>query len=408
MYQRTPEPCTAPAAEPTAVALGSVHIVPMPPAEPHRFDVGIAGAGQLARMTCLAAWPLGLRVGVLGAPNEPAGLVAAGVVAGDWKDPDAIRELGRVSKLVTLENEFVDAAVLAEVAAAGTPVYPLPERLAVIQDKALQKALLDRHGLPVPPHVVVEQPAELAAVGRDFGWPLVLKARKLGYDGYGNATSRTPEEAAEAFGRLDAGEGVLVEAFVPFVMELAAMVARSTRGEEAVYPVCETVQRDHVCNEVIVPARIDEALRTEAKRIARAAAAAAEGLGVTGVEMFLLEDGQVLVNELAPRPHNSGHYSIEACETSQFENHLRGILGLALGPPLLRAPSAAMVNILGTVSGPSRPGLAGAVSVRGAHLHLYDKAEVRVRRKMGHVTALAGAPDEALEIARAAVQRVGL
>jgi len=380
----------------------------MPPAEQHRFDVGIAGAGQLARMTCLAAWPLGLRVGVLGAPNEPAGLVAAGVVAGDWKDPGAIRELGRVSKLVTLENEFVDARVLAEVAAAGTPVYPLPERLAVIQDKALQKALLDRHGLPVPPHVVVEQPAELAAVGRDFGWPLVLKARKLGYDGYGNATSRTPEEAAEAFGRLDAGEGVLVEAFVPFVMELAAMVARSTRGEEAVYPVCETVQRDHVCNEVIVPARIDEALRAEAKRVARAAAAAAEGLGVTGVEMFLLEDGQVLVNELAPRPHNSGHYSIEACETSQFENHLRGILGLALGPPLLRAPSAAMVNILGTVSGPSRPGLAGAVSVRGAHLHLYDKAEVRVRRKMGHVTALAGAPDEALEIARAAVQRVGL
>jgi len=359
-------------------------------------------------MTCLAAWPLGIRVGVLGAPHEPAGLVAAGVVAGDWKDPDAIRELGRVSGVVTLENEFVDAAVLAEVAAAGTPVYPLPERLAVIQDKAFQKALLDRHGLPVAPHAVVEDPAEFAAVGRDFGWPLVLKARKLGYDGYGNATCRTPEEAAEAFGRLDAGEGVLVEGFVPFAMELAAMVARSTRGEEAVYPVCETVQRDHVCNEVIVPARIDDAQRAEAKRVARAAAAAADGLGVTGVEMFLLEDGQVLVNELAPRPHNSGHYSIEACETSQFENHLRGILGLALGPPLLRAPSAVMVNILGTVNGPSRPGLAGALSVRGAHLHLYDKAEVRVRRKMGHVTALAGAPDEALEIARAAVQRVGL
>ena len=187
---------------------------------------------------------------------------------------------------------------------------------------------------------------------------------------------------------------------MPFVCELATMVARSTRGEEAVYPVCETIQQDHVCNEVMVPARIDEALRDQAKRVARAAAAAADGLGVTGVEMFLLEDGQILVNELAPRPHNSGHYSIEACETSQFENHLRGILGLALGPPLLRAPSAAMVNILGTVNGPSRPGIAAALSVRGAHLHLYDKAEVRVRRKMGHVTALAGTPDEALEIAR--------
>jgi len=390
------------------VGLGSVHHVPPPPSEPHRFDVGIAGAGQLARMTCLAAWPLGIRVGVLGSPGEPAGLVAAGVVAGDWKNPEAVRELGRASRVVTLENEFVDATVLAEVAAAGTPVYPLPERLAIIQDKALQKALLASHGLPVAPHAVIERPSEFATIGREFGWPLVLKARKLGYDGYGNATCRTATEAEEAFGRLDGGEGVLVEAFVPFVMELAAMVARSTRGEEAVYPVCETVQRDHVCTEVIVPAPIDDALRAEAKGVARAAAAAAEGLGVTGVEMFLLEDGHVLVNELAPRPHNSGHYSIEACETSQFENHLRGILGLALGPPLLRAPSAAMVNILGTANGPSRPGLAGALSVRGAHLHLYDKAEVRVRRKMGHVTALAGAPDEALEIARAAVQRVGL
>lgn len=388
--------------------LGSVHDVPTPPAEQRRFDVGIAGAGQLARMTCLAAWPLGIRVGVVGSPDEPAGLVAAGVVPGEWKDPDAVRELGRVSKVVTLENEFVDAGVLAKVAASGTPVYPLPESLAVIQDKALQKALLVGYGLPVPPHVVVEHPAELVAVGRDFGWPLVLKARKLGYDGYGNATCRTREEAEEAFGLLNAGEGVLVEAFVPFVCEIAAIVARSTRGEEAVYPVCETIQREHVCHEVIVPARIDEALQHEAKRIARAAAAAAEGLGVTGVEMFLLEDGRVLVNELAPRPHNSGHYSIEACETSQFENHLRGILGLSLGPPLLRAPSAVMVNILGTVNGPSQPGLAAALSVRGAHLHLYDKAEVRVRRKMGHVTALAGTPEEALAIARAAVKRVGL
>jgi 5-(carboxyamino)imidazole ribonucleotide synthase len=390
------------------VTLGTFHDVPSSPFDQRRYDVGIAGAGQLARMTCLAAWPLGIRVAVLGSPEEPAGLVAAGVVAGDWKDPVAVRALGKVSSVVTLENEFVDADVLAEVAAAGTPVYPLPESLAVIQDKALQKALLDSYGLPVPPHVVVERQAELAAVGRDFGWPLVLKARKLGYDGYGNATCRTPDEAEQAFGRLNAGEGVLAEAFVPFVCELAAMVARSTQGEEAVYPVCETIQRDHVCNEVVVPARIDEALRDEAKRVARAAAAAADGLGVTGVEMFLLETGQVLINELAPRPHNSGHYSIEACETSQFENHLRGILGLALGPPLLRAPSAAMVNILGTVAGPSRPGLAGALSVRGAHLHLYDKAEVRVRRKMGHVTALAGTPDEALEIARTAVARVGL
>ena len=227
---------------------------------------------------------------MLGSPDETAGPVAAGVIPGDWKDPEAIHALGRAANIVTVENEFVDARVLAEVAAAGTPVYPRPESLAVIQDKALQKALLDSYGLPVAPHVVVDHPAEFAAVGRDLGWPLVLKSRKLGYDGYGNATCHTPEEAVAAFGRLNAGEGVLVEALVPFVCELAAMVARSTRGEEAVYPICETIQRDHVCNEVIVPARIDDAFRNEAKMVDRAAAEAAGGLGVTGVEMFLLED----------------------------------------------------------------------------------------------------------------------
>ena len=257
--------------------------------------------------------------------------------------------------------------------------------------------------------MVVDQPAEFAAVGRDFGWPLVLKARKLGYDGYGNATCRTPEEAAEAFGRLNAGEGVLVEAFVPFVCELAAIVARSTRGEEAVYPVCETIQRDHVCNEVVVPARIDEdAQRTRPSGLRGLRRPPRRGSASPASRCSCSRTASVLVNELAPRPHNSGHYSIEACETSQFENHLRGILGLALGPPLLRAPSAAMVNILGTVDRAESAGSGGgALSVRGAHLHLYDKAEVRVRRKMGHVTALAGAPDEALEIARTAVAAGG-
>jgi len=375
--------------------------VPSSPVDQRRYDVGIAGAGQLARMTCLAAWPLGIRVAVLGSPEEPAGLVAAGVVSGDWKDPAAVRELGKVSSVVTLENEFVNADVLAEVAAAGTPVYPLPESLAVIQDKALQKALLDSYGLPVPPHVVVDRHAELPAVGRDFGWPLVLKARKLGYDGYGNAACRTLEEAQEAFGRLNAGEGVLVEAFVPFVCELAAMVARSTCGEEAVYPVCETIQRDHVCNEVIVPARIGEALRDEAKRIARAAAAAADGLGVTGVEMFLLENGRVLINELAPRPHNSGHLTVDACTTSQFEQQLRAVCGLPLGSAEMHRP-AAMANLLGDLWANGEPDWPAACAFPGVKLHLYGKLEPRPGRKMGHLTALNHDPEEAYRMVLAA------
>jgi 5-(carboxyamino)imidazole ribonucleotide synthase len=372
------------------------------------MDVGIAGAGQLARMTALAAWPLEITVAVLGAPDEPAAPVAAGLVEGDWRDPASVAALGRAVGVVTLENEFVDAGALAAVEASGTPVRPSPGALARVQDKALQKELLAEAGLPVPHFLVVRSASEIEAAGRDLGWPLVLKARKLGYDGYGNATCATPEEAVRELDRLDAGEGVLVEGFVPFERELAVVVARSPSGEEAVYPVVETVQRHHVCTEVIVPASLPRAVARAAADVARAAASAADGVGITGVELFHLPGGEVLVNELAPRPHNSGHYTIEACETSQFENHLRGVLKLPLGSVELRAPAAAMVNILGTRTGPAATPVAAALSVEGAHLHLYGKKEVRVRRKMGHVTALGRTPEDAAARARSAARAVAL
>ena len=198
-----------------------------------------------------------------------------------------------------------------------------------MQDKALQKELVRGAGLPTAPSVVLDAARDVAAAGRELGWPLMLKARRLGYDGYGNATCRDEDEARAAFARLDAGEGVLAEGFVAFERELAVMVARAPGGGRAAYPVVETVQRNHVCHEVIAPAPIVAEARDRAAEVALAAAAAAQGLGVTGVEMFLVAGGRVLVNELAPRPHNSGHYTIEACETSQFENHLRGRAGPA-------------------------------------------------------------------------------
>jgi 5-(carboxyamino)imidazole ribonucleotide synthase len=375
---------------------------------PRRYDVGIAGAGQLARMTCLAAWPLGIRVAVLGRPGEPATPMAAGLVEGDWRDAEAVRRLGAACEVVTLENEFVDAQALAAVQAAGTPVRPDASALATVQDKALQKELLRSAGLPTAPFVVAERPEDAAAAGRDLGWPLMLKARRLGYDGYGNATCADEDEARTAFARLDAGDGVLVEGMVAFERELAAMVARSPSGAEAVYPVVETVQADHVCHEVVAPAPIAADAAARSGDVARAAAAAADGVGVTGVEMFLVAGGAVLVNELAPRPHNSGHYTIEACETSQFENHLRGVLDLPLGEVAMRTTSAAMVNLLGSRAGPAAPNITGALAVPGAHLHLYDKAEVRPGRKMGHVTALGAAGEEALARARRAAAAVGL
>lgn len=372
------------------------------------YDVGIAGAGQLARMTCLAAWPLQIRVAVLGRPGEPAAGVAHGLVEGDWNDPEAVRRLGRVSRVVTLENEFVPADALAAVEAAGTPVRPGAESVRIVQDKALQKTMLLEHGLPVPHFRVAATADDLEVVGQELGYPLMLKARTLGYDGYGNATCRTLDEAVEAFPGLDRGQGVLVEEFMPFRRELAVMVARRPGGRMFPYPVVETRQQDHVCHEVIAPAPVDARTAEMAEDIAVAAARAAEAVGVMGVEMFEMEDGTITVNELAPRPHNTGHYTIEACETSQFENHLRAVLDLPLGSVAMRKPVAVMVNLLGTRQGPSDPRIADALTVPGAHLHLYDKAENRVRRKMGHVTALGTTIEDALMRARQAASEVAL
>jgi 5-(carboxyamino)imidazole ribonucleotide synthase len=359
-------------------------------------------------MTCLAAWPLGISVAVLGQPGDPAAGVAGGLIVGDWHDPSAVAQLGADCGVLTLENEFVEASALAAVEAAGTPVRPNARTIAMVQDKALQKELLRAADIPVPSFAVAERATDLDALGRDLGWPLMLKSRKLGYDGYGNATCATPAEAADAFERLDRGEGVLVEAFVDFTRELAVMVARRVGGEALPYPVVETRQRNHICHEVLVPAPIDPSDAERAEELAVHAAATALAVGVMGVELFALPDGKILVNELAPRPHNSGHYTIEACETSQFENHLRGVLDLPLGTVEMRMPRAAMVNLLGTRTGPADAVIAGAVSVPGAHLHLYGKAEVRVGRKMGHVTTVGGTLEDSLNRARQAASQVRL
>ncbi len=373
------------------------------------YDIGIAGAGQLAQMTALAAWPLGIRVAVLGNPGDPAVGPAAGLIEGDWTDPEALMRIGRAVGVLTLENEFVDANHLMAVEDAGTPVRPHPARMRVVQDKALQKQRLADAGLPTPPFAVPDSVDDLEAIGRDLGWPLMLKSRRLGYDGYGNALCRDLNEARAAYPALaKRGGGVLVEAFVHFERELAVMVARRHGGGDAVYPVVETRQHDHVLRELLCPAPVDAGVADEAKRVAREAADVAGGAGVTGVEMFHTADNRILINELAPRPHNSGHHTIEACVTSQFENHLRGILGLSLGPTELVAPGAALVNLLGDHDGPSNPDISEAAAIGGAHVHLYGKADVRVRRKMGHVTALGASPTDALQTARLAASRVRL
>jgi 5-(carboxyamino)imidazole ribonucleotide synthase len=267
-------------------------------------------------------------------------------------------------------------------------------------------------GIPLPPFCAVESIAQVEALGSEWGYPLMLKARRDGYDGYGNATIPTPDDIQAAWERLggDTGRLLLAEAFVPFAYELAVMVVRGRDGTARAYPVVETVQQNHICHVVRAPATVITRQQSlQATSLALAAVQAIDGIGVFGVELFLLHDGAIWFNEIAPRPHNSGHYTIEACLTSQFENHLRAILGWPLGDTQLIAPYAVMVNVLGRRNGPARGDAPRkALTLGNAHVHIYGKRESRIGRKMGHVTVLGGDMRTAEDQARRAVELIEL
>lgn len=374
-------------------------------------QLGIFGGGQLAQMLTQAAISLGIDVAIFERQSDsPAGRLTNREVVGAWDDPLALARFARLCSLATLENEFVDATILERLNGLGVPVYPTATTLATIQDKLIQKQRMQAAGLPVPAFAAVDSPAAVEQAAAQLGWPLLLKARREGYDGYGNATLNSPADIEPAWDRLTrGGRKLLVEAFVPFERELAVMVVRGHNDAMQVYPVVETVQQNHICHIVRAPAPIDPGSAARAAQLACGAVEAVAGVGVFGVELFLLADGQILYNEMAPRPHNSGHYTIEACTTSQFENHLRAIYGWPLGDPSLRAPAAVMVNILGRRQGPARSdAFAAALTVPGAHLHLYGKREVRSGRKMGHITVLGADLASTETAARRAAEQVEL
>lgn len=366
-------------------------------------------------MTAEAARDLGVEIAILEREaGSPAGQIVGPEheIVGDWRDEAARGALAERVDLITLESEFVAADALQWLVDRGTPVYPAPRTLRVVQDKLLQKQTLLRSGLAVPPFRPVRSEADLLAAGADLGWPLLLKARRLGYDGHGNATVAGPSDVAASVELLTGASGrragdldLYVEEFVRFAGEIAVMVTRGRDGSIAAYPVVDTFQQNHICHEVVAPARFSAEVAERARRLAIQAVEAVDAVGVVGVEMFWLADGTVLLNELAPRPHNSGHYTIEGCRTSQFANHLRAVLGWPLGPVDLVAPGAAMVNLLGTRSALANPGgVEEARSIDRAYLHLYGKRDVRPGRKMGHVTALGDSPEDALATARRAAR----
>jgi 5-(carboxyamino)imidazole ribonucleotide synthase len=378
--------------------------------------LGILGGGQLARMTLQAASRLGIDVVIAERfPDSPAARLTSHslVFPNGWDDPHLLDRLAELAPVVTLESEFVDYRVLVALEERGVRVLPSPTCVGVVQDKLLQKQALALAELPVPMFVQVTEPAGLEAAAADLGWPIMLKARRDGYDGRGNVVVHTAAEAESAFLKLKLKLGwpqrqVYAEAFADFDRELASLVVRGADGAIVQYPTVETRQDPalHICREVLAPAEISADVAERAAAIARGAVEAVGGVGAFGVELFLLRDGQVCINELAPRPHNSAHYTIEACWTSQFENHVRAVLGLPLADSGLRAPAAAMVNLLGTTNSPIRGGAYSADA--GTYVHLYGKQENRPGRKMGHVTAVGSTVDEALSHARSAAAKIEL
>jgi len=351
--------------------------------------VGVVGGGQLGRMLGEAAGPLGIDVVALDpTPDPPAAPVVSETIAADFDDREAVFEFAERADVLTYEIELADPELLAAASAGtDTPVHPDPDALRTTRDKLREKEWLADAGIPVPEFTGVDDDDDVRRAGERMGWPLMLKAREGGYDGRGNVPVEGPEEAEAS---LDAVAGdALVEAFVPYERELAVMGVRGD-GARATFPVTETIHEAEILREMVVPARTDDATRERAREVAEDVLAALEGRGVFGIELFE-RDGEILVNEIAPRPHNSGHWTIEGARCSQFAQHLRAVLGWPLGATDARGP-AVTANLLGDVDEPRDARLAGVDALLAdpnAALHWYGKREARPLRKMGHVT-LAG------------------
>ena len=361
----------------------------------------MVGGGQLARMTQQAAIGLGVELVVLAtSPEEPAVTAGARFIEGSPDDPDALRRLAAGTDVVTFDHEGVPPALLEALEVEGIPFAPPAEAKLFAQDKAVARRGLGELGFPVPPNAVVASVDEVEAFGAEHGWPVIAKAPRGGYDGRGVWELASADQAGPVLEGL-AG-GLLLEPKLDLVRELAVITARRPGGETATWPVVETVQQDAMCRELIVPARSDPTTLDRATELGRSITEAIGAVGIVAVELFETPEGLV-VNELALRPHNSGHFSIEGSVTSQFEQHLRAVLDWPLGSTAPAAPAVVTINVVGPADGSDpRERVPEALGVDRAHIHIYGK-DSRPGRKLGHVTALADTVEEAHRIASDAV-----
>jgi 5-(carboxyamino)imidazole ribonucleotide synthase len=376
-----------------------------------RQKIGVIGGGQLAWMMAIAAKKIGLNLTVQAAnPEDPAVNIADGIIYGEVNDAEATARLAQQCQVITFENEFVDLVSLQKLVRHGSVNYgdrgllflPSLETLAIAVDKLKQRQHFRDLNIPTPEFYSIDNDAELIASADRLGYPLVLKARRHGYDGKGTWVITNKLDLRSALESMH-NVPAIAEAFIPFERELAVIIARSESGEISIYPVVETVQTNQVCRRTIAPARIELTIRAEVENIAKQIVTSLDAIGVFGIELFLTDRGDVSVNEIAPRTHNSGHYTIEGCKTSQFEQLMRVVSGRKLGDVSMLAPVAVMVNLLGFEDSScensdyakKREAIA---SLPNTHLHWYSKKHSSVGRKLGHATVLAESYDIAIDI----------
>jgi len=361
---------------------------------PHVARIGFVGAGQLARMAIEAAIPLGIPIVLLAErPDDGAALVSPSVLIGRPDDAAAMKQLAEATDVITFDHELVDVGILEDLEDRGHVVRPGSAIMALVQDKLTQRRTLGDLGCPIPDYAPVHEAADIRAFGEQHGWPVIVKAIRGGYDGRGVWVVDGPDGAERLIAELGPDARLLVERRVAIGREVAVQVARRPSGEIAVYPLIETVQVDGICRELRYPAPVSPAVADEAVTLARRIAEAIELIGLLAVELFVERGADqtehLIVNELAARPHNSAHWTIEGSVTSQFAQHLRAVLDLPLGSTAVISPAVASVNILGAVGSFGDPGLRlpEALADPGVRVHLYGKIS-RPGRKIGHVTLM--------------------
>ncbi|QSX08448.1 5-(carboxyamino)imidazole ribonucleotide synthase [Alkalibacter rhizosphaerae] len=363
--------------------------------------LGIIGGGQLGKMMLQASSTWSISTVVLDPDSScPASAFCDELIVAGFQDEKGLESIAKKSDVLTCEFEHISTEGLKNLERKGYIVYPRAESLKIIQNKYDQKKFLKEKGLPVGTFLSVNNSDQLHQIGEELGYPYMLKTATEAYDGKGNQLVSSFEQAPEAYEFLSKRSDIVyAEAFIDFDREISVLCCRGKDGKTVTYPVAENIHKNSILYETLAPARITNSQESEAKEVAVKISGVFDAVGIFCVEMFIDKKGSILINEVAPRPHNSGHFTIEACETSQFENHVRAVLGLPLGSTRQRSP-VVMRNLLGTPDHAGIPVIVGAekaLSIEGFHLHYYGKEQTRPHRKMGHFTVLADTLESAIE-----------